>query len=247
MPYKINKEKIGSKTTHKKILAVCDNCGTEKYVRKSWAIGKIKKSGLEYYCINCVASNNIKKARTAKMEKNLLEEYLWLCEMVFVNLYDDKSDRYIASKLDLNTEKMINIIGMARNFVADFLNGTVSDDVYSCLEHIENGSDGVDFYDWYTQFQAKAYLHLETLPRPDGIQYKSIIYKPALFLYNLIILINKGGVMKELTLIPIMLLMEIVVWKFRHSEVSPSRLMIEMFITGYITGIVSLAIMGGTL
>lgn len=53
--------------------------------------------------------------------------------------------------------------------------------------------------------------------------------------------------MKELTLIPIMLLMEIVVWKFRHSEVSLSRLMIEMFSTGFITGVVSWIIMGGAL
>jgi len=48
-----------------------------------------------------------------------------------------------------------------------------------------------------------------------------------------------------LTLIPIMVLAEFVVWYFRHNEVELVQLMIEMFSAGFAIGIITFYILGG--
>ena len=101
MGYDFNKVEKG-KDRHYKILATCDgeDCKTRRWVRRSWAVGKIRKDGLQYHCIKCSSRKNVEKARQKKMSQNLLEDYIWLCQQIFESLWDDKSVYYIEKELD---------------------------------------------------------------------------------------------------------------------------------------------------
>jgi hypothetical protein len=155
--------------SHKKIKAVCDMCGIEKYVRRSWATTRIRRTGIpEYYCIKCSSKRNVKKARRKKMDNELVNEFIGLCEFVFANLYDDKSEMWIGKQLD-NTS--YGLIRSARDFVYSYLNTGVDDSVTECAEYIESGADQeiIDLYTWETEMYAHALIHLESLPRPEGL------------------------------------------------------------------------------
>lgn len=170
MPFDFRNEVKDEKNTkHKRILAICDECGVQKTVRRSWAVSKIRKDGIsEYYCAECSGKKNIEKAMEAKMYKLLLNEFIYLCEGIFVNLLDDKSELYISQQLNNDS---IGLIRDARKFVQQYMYTGLSDEIIQCAEYIEQGASKeiVDLYTWDVQMKARTMLYLEQLPRPDGI------------------------------------------------------------------------------
>jgi|SRR5690606_40721056 len=151
------------------VEAVCDDCGKKKFVRKSWAVGKIRNYSVEYLCKACSGKRNIRKAlRVKNMDTDVIDEYVWIASEIFSNLYDDLHPRIIAKKIG---NQSINLIEMAREFVYNYINYGVDQDVITCAEHIENnaGKEILGLYDWRTGMDARAMITLEQLPRPEGI------------------------------------------------------------------------------
>lgn len=156
-------------TKHKRILATCNDCGVEKTVRRSWAVSKIRKDGIsEYYCAECSGKRNIEKAMEAKMYKLLLNEFIYLCEGIFLGLLEDKSEIYISQQLNNDS---IGLIRDARKFVQQYMHTGLSDEIIECAEYIEQGAgkEIIDLYTWDIQMKAKTMLYLESLPRPEGL------------------------------------------------------------------------------
>lgn len=170
MPFDFRKEITDEKNSkHKKIIATCDDCGAEKEVRRSWAVSKIRKDGISmYYCVECSGKRNIQKAMEAKMYKLLLNEFIYLCEGIFINLLDDKSEHFISQKLNNNS---LGLIADARDFVFQYLNTGLSDQIIECAEYIEQGASKeiIELYPWEIEMKARAMLRLEQLNRPDGL------------------------------------------------------------------------------
>jgi hypothetical protein len=170
MAYNFRNEKIDDKN-RKRIEATCDKCHVVNFVRRDWAATKVRNNGVqstEYYCAVCSGRRNISKAREKKMNDELITEFIALCEAVFSNLWDDKSERYIGDKIGSTA---FGLIRNARDFVHDYLYTGVSGDIYDCAEYIGIGADQeiLDLYPWETEMYARALIHLEQLPRPDGI------------------------------------------------------------------------------
>lgn len=152
-----------------RIKATCSFCKEESFVRRDFAVARIKRSALQYVCRTCSSKRNIKKARREqKMDDDFISEFIWLCEQIFTLLYDDLHPMVIAKKLDNNN---INFIEMAREFVYEFLHEGVDNQVIECAEKIESGvsQDLIDLYPWTTELYARAMLHLESLPHPEGL------------------------------------------------------------------------------
>lgn len=171
MPFDFRVEILenSSGRTHKRVRALCDGCQEEKTVRRSFASKKIRETGTnEYYCVTCSSKKNIEKARRVKMDNELLNEFTELCETIYLNLYDDKSEVFISQKTG-NTS--LGLIRMARDFVYQYLNTGFNDNIYDCAEHIGLGADQelLDLYPWEVEMKARAMIHLENQPHPEGL------------------------------------------------------------------------------
>ena len=156
---------------HKKITAVCDGCGVEKSVRRSWAASKMRQTGTEeYYCITCSSKRNMRIAREG-MNSELLAEFLSLCAGIFANLYDDKTEEYIGRQLGSTA---FGLIKTARDFVHELLEIGLDEQTIECAEYIEANTDQsiIELYSWETELRARAMLHLEQQPRPEGLKKK---------------------------------------------------------------------------
>lgn len=163
---------ITDENNRKRIEAQCDQCNEVSFVRRDWATGRLRKNGInsKYICSKCTSKKNILIAREKKMDLELINEFIVLCEGVFLNLLDDKHESFIGKELGVKP-KAYGFVRDARDFVREYLTVGIDDEIYDCAEHIEAGSDDeiVALYSWQTQLKANALLHLETLPRPEGL------------------------------------------------------------------------------
>lgn len=98
------------------VSAVCDRCGKNKHVRRSWAENKFKQEGLGYLCRSCTSSINIRKARRLS---SLQGEYMAIFLEVYGRKWDDKDPQFVASELHTTSINLIKIAQSAARMLLD--------------------------------------------------------------------------------------------------------------------------------
>jgi len=163
MGYNLEKQQGGDGKPIK-VEATCDGCQTVNFVRKYYALKKLEKAD-KYFCRSCSSKKNIKKVNTMNRNDNFVD----LCETIYLNLMDDLDPLYIAKKI--NRMGLVDLISQARQFVYDFVWERVDEEVYICAQYIEdNEHEGlINAFGKDVKLKALALLRIETLDEPEGL------------------------------------------------------------------------------